>query len=121
MTRDELIEAMARAMCECQPGGCFVNDGGIFCHIHNDDAAAALAAIEAAGCVVVPRKLLTEAHACMRETGWHLANTCNYSGDGVLEAACSDVEARMAAILRRSHADDAAMRAQMAMQMEGDE
>ncbi len=65
-------------------------------------AREVLAALDLGKHVIVSRKLLTEAHACMRETGWHLANTCNYSGDGVLEAACSDVEARMGAVLKEA-------------------
>lgn len=49
--------------------------------------------------VVVPRKLLAEAHACMRATGWHRANTCNHSGDGVIEAAVAEVEERVGELL----------------------
>lgn len=69
-----------------------------------DAIRAALAAYDhamaEAGWVRVPRKILTEAHACMRATGWHLAMGPSHHGsDGVLEAACSDVEDRFAAML----------------------
>lgn len=73
------------------------------------DALAAAGRLVPEGCVAVERKLLTEAHACMRETGWHLAMGASRLGsDGVLEAACSDVEARMRAMLA------AALRARLA-------
>ncbi len=58
MTRAELIEAIARAIC-C-PDGCEV----IKCkgqRFRMSEATAALAAIEAAGCAVVPREALTNA------------------------------------------------------------
>ncbi len=57
MTRDELIEAMARAVC-----GAEVDDwnreqpGGDLLPAYGPLATAALAAIEAAGCVVAPRE-----------------------------------------------------------------
>ncbi len=64
------------------------------------DALAAAGRLVPEGWVAVERKFLTEAHACMRETGWHLALGASRLGsDGVLEAACSDVEARMRAML----------------------
>jgi hypothetical protein len=51
--------------------------------------------------VLIPLKLATEAHACMRACGWHQAAVAGASpsGDGVLEAAVADVEARFATLL----------------------
>lgn len=57
MTRDELIEAMARAIYERVNGaGC--RAWRLIDHkaAYRDQAAAALAAIEAAGCVVAPKE-----------------------------------------------------------------
>lgn len=48
---------------------------------------------------VVPVKLLTEAHACMRATGWQLAPACDDGSDGVLNAAVAEIEAQFAATL----------------------
>jgi hypothetical protein len=50
----ELLTQVARATCECQPGGCFVRDGGTYCYASEDDTAKSLAAIRAAGWEVVP-------------------------------------------------------------------
>jgi hypothetical protein len=60
---------------------------------------AILSALHAAGYVVAPKKLLSEAHACMRETGWHLATAGDVQGDGVLQAAVTEVEGQFAAML----------------------
>ena len=109
MTRAELVEVVARAMCDGHYGpGTYHNlPGEMSPHVGEKrghwqrQATAALAAIEAAGLILAERKLLAEAHACMRETGWHLAMGASRLGsDGVLEAACSDVEARLAAVLK---------------------
>lgn len=62
-------------------------------------AHSMLASIEEAGSVVVPRALLIKAHAVMRECGWHLAIATEPQGDGVLEAACTEVEGDFAAFL----------------------
>lgn len=64
-----------------------------------DYADAILSALSAAGWVVVPRKLLRKAHACMRESGWHLAMAADVHGDGVLQAAVSEVEEGFATLL----------------------
>jgi hypothetical protein len=61
-------------------------------------SAAAIAALKDAGFVIAPLKLLSEAHACMLETGWHDATSHQRSGDGVIEAAVSDIERRFAEI-----------------------
>ncbi len=63
------------------------------------DARAALSALEAEGAMVVPRKLLTEAHAVMRECGWHLAAAAEPQSDGILEAARAEVEAAFAELI----------------------
>ncbi len=68
-------------------------------------ALAALRALRDIGALVgpdqvaVPRKLLTEAHACMRECGWHMAWDMKPHGDGVLEAAATEIETQVAALL----------------------
>lgn len=50
---------------------------------HKDDAAQII-------------KLLREAHAAMRATGWHDAqNHIRPGTDGILEAAVADIEARL--------------------------
>lgn len=49
--------------------------------------------------VQAPRKLLEAALACMRETGWHLAPAAAPISDGVLGAACSEVEAQLRELL----------------------
>ena len=54
--------------------------------------AAVLASLRAGTHVCVPRKLLTEARACMRATGWHLAPASECEGDGVLHLAVAEVE-----------------------------
>ena len=63
------------------------------------DAKAIDAAVQAAGGMAVERKLLAEAHAAMRACGWHLATAAEPAGDGVLEAACSEIEAAFARLL----------------------
>lgn len=73
-----------------------------------DDARAVLAAIEGAGFVIAPRRLLVEAHACMRETGWHLAPACDGPGDGVLAVAVADVEDRFTTLLNHRPASPVA-------------
>ena len=57
------------------------------------------------------RKLLTEAHACMRACGWQLATAGDPQSDGVLEAACSDVEERMGEYLSAPDPRDATIAA----------
>lgn len=52
---------------------------------------------------VVPVKLLTEAHACMRATGWQLAPACDDGSDGVLNAAVAEIEDQFTDILAASH------------------
>lgn len=59
-------------------------------------ASAALAALDAAGFTVVPKELLSNALAVMRECGWHLAISAEPHGDGILEAACTEIEADFA-------------------------
>ncbi len=104
--RNALVEAMARAICaedaECGPWDMAPR---ILRQALRDEATAALAAIEAAGFAVVPRKLLVEAQACMRATGWHLAPACVESEDGILEAACGDIEARLSDVIAASPVD----------------
>ncbi len=98
MTRAELVEMVAQKLARLAQRSTSTWD---------EDARELLSAIEAAGLILADRKLLAEAHACMRETGWHLA-TCpladgsDQDSDGVLETACSDVEARMRAMLSAS-------------------
>lgn len=55
--------------------------------------------------VVVPLKLLREAHACMRACGWQLAPAAEDVGDGVLANAVADVEERVRALLPAASAD----------------
>lgn len=51
--------------------------------------------------VMVPRKLLEAALACMRETGWPTAPAhAARDSDGVLEAACAEVAVQLAELLR---------------------
>jgi len=57
------------------------------------------------------RKLLTEARACMRACGWQLATAGDPQSDGVLEAACSDVEERMGEYLSAPDPRDATIAA----------
>jgi hypothetical protein len=57
------------------------------------------------------RKLLTEAHACMRACGWQLATAGDHQSDSVLEAACSDVEERMGEYLSAPDPRDATIAA----------
>lgn len=40
--------------------------------------------------------LMTKAHAVMRECGWQLAISAEPAGDGILEAACTEIEADFA-------------------------
>lgn len=40
--------------------------------------------------------LMHKAHAVMRECGWQLAISAEPQGDGILEAACTEVEADFA-------------------------
>lgn len=53
-------------------------------------------------------KLLREAHAAMRATGWHLApSSAMGSDDGILETAVADIEKRLAEFLaEKDEADD---------------
>ena len=52
--------------------------------------------------ILVPIKLLREAHACMRATGWHLAPAARTSDDGVIEAAVSEKERSLASLLNEA-------------------
>lgn len=45
-------------------------------------------------------RLMRIAHAVMRETGWHVAAPVGPTSDGVLEAACNELEADFAAFLK---------------------
>lgn len=49
--------------------------------------------------VAVPRKLLTEAHACMRTCGWQLAPASDDGSDGVLALAVAEVEEAVGELL----------------------
>lgn len=40
--------------------------------------------------------LMRRAHAVMRECGWQLAISAEPAGDGILEAACTEIEADFA-------------------------
>lgn len=70
------------------------------------DADEIVAALSAAGYVVVPTKLLAAAHACMRETGWQLApaNIARNS-DGILELACAEVCEQVGELLAAAQED----------------
>lgn len=61
--------------------------------------ASTLASLRAGTHVVVPRKLLTEAHACMRATGWQLAPVSEMDGDGILQLAVAEVEEQFSDLL----------------------
>jgi hypothetical protein len=50
-------------------------------------------------------KLLHEAHAAMRACGWHQAMEGDPISDGVLEAACTEIEAAFAAMLGTTKED----------------
>lgn len=52
--------------------------------------------------ILVPTKLLREARACMRATGWHLAPAAQTSDDGVIEAAVSEIERAFASLLNEA-------------------
>jgi hypothetical protein len=56
MNREQIIETMARALCECQqPSGAWErNESEGYRNIFRNEATAALSALEAAGLVVVP-------------------------------------------------------------------
>ena len=59
MTREDMIEAMARGMAlRDWPDDCTLSDAATFEAVQErlDDAQAALSALEAMGCVVVPRE-----------------------------------------------------------------
>lgn len=60
-----------------------------------DDSVAALSAR-----LAEMRHLMRRAHAVMRECGWQLAITAEPQGDGVLEAACTEIEADFAEALK---------------------
>lgn len=51
------------------------------------------------GCVLVPLKLLGEAHAVMRACGWQLAPAAPAVGDGVLALAAAEIEEKIGAML----------------------
>lgn len=46
------------------------------------------------------RAIMSRAHAVMRECGWQLAIAAEPQSDGVLEAACTEVEAEFAEVLK---------------------
>jgi hypothetical protein len=50
-------------------------------------------------------KLLREAHAAMRACGWHQAMEGDPISDGVLEAACTEIEIAFAAMLGEKKED----------------
>jgi hypothetical protein len=50
----KLLDQVALATCECQPGGCYLRDGAILCCAEDDKVDAVFAAIRAAGWAVVP-------------------------------------------------------------------
>lgn len=66
---------------------------------YREETRAALRAIKVAGYRIVPTKTIAEAHAVMRECGWQLAPASATSGDGVLEAACAEIEEKFRAML----------------------
>lgn len=111
-TRAELAEAMARARrAAYYPGRIWEpfwhDDTARTYALHGEEAVLTtlctlipgLSAILDGTAKVVPVKLLTEAHACMRETGWQLAPACDDGSDGVLNAAVAEIEGRFAALL----------------------
>lgn len=110
--REQLVERIARAMCaalDIDPDKPIIaaSDAApalLAWKMHRNDARAALSALSAldAGIALVPRKTLTEAHAVMRECGWHLAPVSEGASDGVLEAACAEIEDRFAQLLAAS-------------------
>lgn len=59
-----------------------------------EDKDARIAALEAENEWL--RALMRKAHAAMRECGWQLAVGCEPQGDGILEAACTEIEADFA-------------------------
>jgi len=61
--------------------------------------SAPIAAPSDSDCIAVPRKLLLEAHALMRATGWHHATAVRTSLDGVLETAAETIERQVALLL----------------------
>jgi len=67
----------------------------------SDAEREVLAALRAGEMVAVPRKLLTEAHACMRTCGWQLAPAAEQGtdDDGVLALAVADIEAQFGELL----------------------
>jgi hypothetical protein len=65
----------------------------------SDDETKALAQLRAGTHVMVPVKLMREAHACMRECGWQLAPAAEQQGDGILQAAVAEVEAQFGEVL----------------------
>ena len=52
--------------------------------------------------ILVSVKLLREAHACMRATGWHKATDAQRSDDGVIEAAVTEIEREFAELLKEA-------------------
>lgn len=56
--------------------------------------------------VMVPRKILAEAHAVMRACGWQLAPASNDVGDGVLNLAAAEIEEKIGAMLAAAKKDD---------------
>ena len=46
------------------------------------------------------RDLMSRAHAVMRACGWQLAIASDPQGEGVLETACTEIEAEFADVLK---------------------
>ena len=51
------------------------------------------------GYLMVPRKLMAEAHAVMREAGWHLATNVENGQDPILCLAATEIERAFADLL----------------------
>lgn len=94
MTRAELIEKIANYLDDAYAyGGETPREAALF----------VIPTIEAAGFRIVPLKLIVEAHACMRATGWQLAPASEQvSDDGVLEYAVAEIEEQFAAMVAAS-------------------
>lgn len=49
--------------------------------------------------ITVPTKLMQEALAVMRECGWQNATKYKPQSDGILEAACTEIEGKFSELL----------------------
>lgn len=72
-----------------------------------DDLRRTTASLRDGTTLLVPRKLLTEAHACMRACGWQLAPASEDGTDGVLALAVAEVEQAVGAMVAGTKAADA--------------